>query len=567
MITECVLFLIVLMLVNSTQASYLSAVRFDDNFQPRINFSKFYNFFKSCTVMCILTEDNDSFPDVLKPFIRNFVFLLSSFQNKSQIIKKCQCLVAVDIECSKVGGKVLSELPSVPTVLTSQYCQKNGLTLTNCDTTDEMNFSFCNRKENHKISNFGGSLMKVAIMDYKPFFIMQEGSTNHDFDGIEVHLVKEMAKQLNFTYQFLVYRNWGTALPNGSWKGEVMGSMQEGQADIAMANIWQLASLEPVMDFGPSLTKIREVFLVRRPEIMDFRWQTVLKIFKPQVWYYTVASSILITVMYWIGIRSVYSARAATWMGSLLTIFGFFIMTTSQSRVDEGNVRVLLTSWSIFAFLFTTSLSSGIVSSLTLPTFTPRVDSLRQLVDDKYFWTAQFYVNFMNNSDTQGALFDLKNHWVCLFEKNYKFLDEEEVKRKTGVDKKMVFFGQTYGNDLVILDTDGLFGHKGLNDYRVVKEHTSEHHVTFGVKKNSPLLEPLTHVTIWFLQNGLFKHWKDGVIRRWPEFNTGHLLVEEDTPTFGEPQPLQLSKLRPVFYFLLFGLLFSTFTFLAEMWW
>lgn len=79
-------------------------------------------------------------------------------------------------------------------------------------------------------------------------------------------------------------------------------------------------------------------------------------------------------------------------------------------------------------------------------------------------------------------------------------MDEDDVARSAGTDKKMAYVAQTYGKDFVVLETEGLDGHKNLNSYRLSKEVFTEAYVSFGLKKHSFLLEPLSELTLRILQ-------------------------------------------------------------------
>lgn len=54
--------------------------------------------------------------------------------------------------------------------------------------------------------------------------------------------------------------------------------------------------------------------------------------------------------------------------------------------------------------------------------------------------------------------------------------------------------------DFLVLETHGLEGHATLKKYRVSKQLFTEAHVSFEVKKQSFLLEPLSELTLWVLQ-------------------------------------------------------------------
>ncbi|XP_054264671.1 glutamate receptor-like [Macrosteles quadrilineatus] len=425
---------------------------------------------------------------------------------------------------------------------------------------------------NHRVKSIRedlrGTHIVGAFMLYPPFLIAPDGVDKPEtFDGIEILLFRQLCQQLNFTVSYSVFYNWGEVGSDGVWQSGVGQAMQQGKTRIAVANIWEFSSLHKIMDFGPTITKASLGFIVRRPEQMDFDWKSLVAIFKPEVWLVTLLSFAVTSVVYWIGISRRIRTYQNDWTFSAVAVFGHFTVSTSHSYLETDSFsRYVLTIWSIFSLLLTTMLSSGIYCSLTLPLYSPRVDTLRQLVEGDYYWTAQYYLR-LTNEEIRHSMFNFQNHWNCLFEKNYKYLEQSEVETVTYYDKKITFLVQTYGNDLIILDTMGLHGHEALPSFRMVEEVTSDTFITFGVEKNSPLLEPLTKMTVRFLELGLLGQWKAAVIRRWPKHDTTHLLEEEDDPSFDEPEVLQMKKMKPIFYLLLVGIMFSTVIFFFEIIW
>ncbi|XP_054289051.1 uncharacterized protein LOC129004476 [Macrosteles quadrilineatus] len=241
-------------------------------------------------------------------------------------------------------------------------------------------------------------------------------------------------------------------------------------------------------------------------------------------------------------------------------------MSTSHSYVNDQFTLTVLTAWSIFSLLLTTVLSTGIVSSLILPMYSSRVDTLKQLVEGGYYWTAQYYIEFVSE-DLKASIFDFQNKRHKLYEKRYKYMTENAVSAAMYTDKKMTMISQVLNNDLVVLDTDGTVGHEALKLYRVARESLGRGHISFGVEKHSPMLEPLTIMTMRFMEAGLLREWKFQVLYRWPLFNTRHLLIENDVPTFGQPEVMPISKLRPLFYMLTAGLMFAFIIFCLEILW
>lgn len=81
-------------------------------------------------------------------------------------------------------------------------------------------------------------------------------------DGIEALLLKELVRQLNFSVRLLLCDGWGTKLTNGSWRGGIAQPLQDGDADLSFANLWQIISAYDIFDLGPSLTKVRSIVVV-----------------------------------------------------------------------------------------------------------------------------------------------------------------------------------------------------------------------------------------------------------------------------------------------------------------
>ncbi|KAG8244770.1 hypothetical protein J6590_015310 [Homalodisca vitripennis] len=117
--------------------------------------------------------------------------------------------------------------------------------------------------------------------------------------------------------------------------------------------------------------------------------------------------------------------------------------------------------------------------------------------------------------------------------------------------------------DLPVINPD-IINAVDLRNFRLMKESLLGAHVSFTVRKLSPLLEIITKCALRQIETGLTKYWKDAVLRRWPIYDNRYLMNEDNEPSFSEPRALQLTKLQPVFYMLLLGLAISSIVFLLE---
>uniref|UniRef100_A0A1B6KUX8 Ionotropic glutamate receptor C-terminal domain-containing protein n=1 Tax=Graphocephala atropunctata TaxID=36148 RepID=A0A1B6KUX8_9HEMI len=129
------------------------------------------------------------------------------------------------------------------------------------------------------------------------------------------------------------------------------------------------------------IAKTKLTLLVRRPEQMDFQWKVFKTIFQSEVWVATITA--FVTVL---AAHHALNFHSSGWLEGFLAVLGHFLMTNSQHREKDRRAHFVLTSWSVFSLLLTSCLSSGIVSRLTLPLFSPRVDTFQQLVEQNYYW-------------------------------------------------------------------------------------------------------------------------------------------------------------------------------------
>lgn len=77
-----------------------------------------------------------------------------------------------------------------------------------------------------------------------------------EYDGVYTQLVKEMARQFNYSCKYLPYRAWGVALDNGTWTGGLVQDLQEGKMDVIGTNVFLIPEAYNLMDLGPAINKV-----------------------------------------------------------------------------------------------------------------------------------------------------------------------------------------------------------------------------------------------------------------------------------------------------------------------
>jgi hypothetical protein len=76
---------------------------------------------------------------------------------------------------------------------------------------------------------------------------------------------------------------------------------------------------------------------------------------------------------------------------------------SSQHGLHE--VKHVLNSWAVFTLLITTAYSSGLVSHLTVPTYSKPLDTIRALVEGDIYWSSTYYPAVEILFDTEVCVF------------------------------------------------------------------------------------------------------------------------------------------------------------------
>lgn len=99
-----------------------------------------------------------------------------------------------------------------------------------------------------------------------------------------------------------------------------------------------------------------------------------------------------------------------------------------------------------------------------------------------------------------------QDEWQRKFDERYVYMKPEERLKRAGTDPKIVFPLWMFG-DIVITDDTGTTWNEVLRSFRKLRENARDNaYVTFGVRKKSPLLEPLCVVSLRLQEVRIFSH-------------------------------------------------------------
>ncbi|XP_046662857.1 glutamate receptor ionotropic, kainate 1 [Homalodisca vitripennis] len=381
---------------------------------------------------------------------------------------------------------------------------------------------------------------------------------------MEMNLFREVSNYLNLTWKLVDLPNpggWGKRLSNGTMVGGIFQPLQEGDADVAFCNIWQRDTTFDIIDFGPPLNKIYVTFIVRRPYQLSERWQSLIGIFENDVWLFTCITFVIASLVFWTGHSlASYTEIRPSLIESALIMFGMLMMSTSYQHASTFHLRLVVTCWLVFTLLFTTALTSSIVTRLTVPLYSPRVDSVQQLVERDYYWTQPVYLHC--RATLSQFYFNLDNTWHHQLESRYKHIKLEDIDEYLNSDESIAIVAQRWG-DWVMFEMEGFDETRDLAEFRLMRGSIREAYTSFAFRKHFSFNQLFTRTIQLFIDHGLWAYWVRKLTQE--DFNRKQLLIEKDVTEFNQPEQLTLMKLRPVFYLLVIGLSLSFIVFSIEL--
>jgi hypothetical protein len=120
------------------------------------------------------------------------------------------------------------------------------------------------------MSGPGSTILTTELQASCPFifYLMVTGA----LDGIEMKMFLEISRRLNFTWRLQEppeTNKWGQKFKNGSWSGGIIGTLQEGRADVGFCCLWLVDSEASQIDLGFPWGSVCNTFLVPEPERLN----------------------------------------------------------------------------------------------------------------------------------------------------------------------------------------------------------------------------------------------------------------------------------------------------------
>ncbi|CAI5440515.1 unnamed protein product [Caenorhabditis angaria] len=279
-----------------------------------------------------------------------------------------------------------------------------------------------------------GKHLKVTVYLEAPFVMLTPNGT---YDGYCIDLLHKISKILKFTFTIRKVRDnaYGSKEPNGKWNGMV-GELQRGDADLAVASLTISYSRSEVIDFTVPYMHLGISILFKKPRMTDSDWFKFMDPLSYEVWLLTFGSYCIVSIALWIisKISPYEQFRLDESTGqygpvpnqfSLRNSFWFTVCSLMQQGSElcprAVSTRFLTAIWWFFALILISSYTANLAAVMT----TRRMETPIENADDLAAQTKIKYgtlgrgstMSFFNESkiETYERMWQLMSSQPALF--------------------------------------------------------------------------------------------------------------------------------------------------------
>ncbi|XP_023713652.2 uncharacterized protein LOC111867752 [Cryptotermes secundus] len=244
-----------------------------------------------------------------------------------------------------------------------------------------------------------------------------------------------------------------------------------------------------------------------------------------------------------------------SWCDYLLAVLGVLTMAnpaTSQHRLYE--VRHVLNSWAVFTLLITTAYSSGLVSHLTVPTYSKPLDTIRALVEADIYWSSAYY-------PAVEILFDIENSWHSRFIRKFQLYNEESHHKRPHTHAALGYVLE--GKPPYYLEGTPV-SREEMTELRVMRECISRYFISLGLSKMSPYTTAFNEVLVRLIETGIVQYWKKSILYRSVDPIITRLFDKTGKKDV-RPEMLRMENVQGAFLLLCAGDMICILVFIAEL--
>ncbi|XP_052784781.1 ionotropic receptor 93a-like [Mya arenaria] len=363
----------------------------------------------------------------------------------------------------------------------------------------------------------------VSTLHYEPFVIKTVENGTSKYGGICMDLLKELAKNLNFTYNLTEPddQKWGSTedMINPQFNG-LIGQLQREEVDIVAADISIQKEREMVMDFMFPFFYGSTSVVIKKPDPNRRKWRTLVDPFKGEVLAFIGVVLLAASVIGFLFERfnpfycDPDNARLRSETYGLHTIHDAFwymygaLLSQGGVNLPESNAgRTFVSCWWLFCIVIVATYCGNLIAFLAVSKEPLPFNTLEEMAKfkDEYKWGIQAGTNWevVFKTSKRKEFRAIGDAWI-----EFNKTDPDVTSTDFNVHMAKVKEGY-YGwiGDTVVIE---MAMDKDC-DLLMIKERFLPIKYAFGFTNNSPHAQIFSKQMLSMLESGLIQVWK----RRW----------------------------------------------------
>ncbi|GJQ84125.1 hypothetical protein Trydic_g12097 [Trypoxylus dichotomus] len=389
---------------------------------------------------------------------------------------------------------------------------------------------------------------KITCYDCPPYIYADQ--ENKAYDGIDYEIIKLITSDWPIIFEvdnFSIYRDM---------YANTHKRIREGLNDLGACSVWMRATGSSQMDRTISYSDTCLSFLVPKPHVLKPTW-LVFHPISTAIWILIPIITLIVAILIKLAPKSEerhYNNLAYTLLQSLRVLA---LGPLNRFPIKSHFVfKMVLIIWLYTCLILTTGYSAGFSSVLTYPTYSEDIKTIKDMVKQDIHWgsTTTGLRDSLVKSGDPGVAKLIGNF---LLEKNVNTKNERIRSNKYAVNVKMVASKYISGTHY-------------LDDYakgnlKILQECFSTNSIVYALKVNSPYKEILNKRLLKLIDHGFVEFWTNHILNKHKVLESHRYYTKmKDIGTAYEP--LNLEKLRGIFYFLLMGYCAAIVAFIGEYW-